>query len=221
MLIKDTSDLSFSKINALIYAPTGYGKTSLAKTLPPKTLLVSCENGLLALKGTAIDYVEIDSSNKLKSLTQIVSEIEKSDYDTIFFDSLTEISQAFLDYAKTKYPDDRNTMQRYGLVQDLTKAFVKKTRDLNKNVFYTCLQKSEKDNVGRLYHRPDLVGSIRESIGAYFDFYFCLRIVVKNEKEVRVLQTQPHDGFEAKDRSGVLNIFESPDLGQIINRVFS
>lgn len=221
MLIKSTSDLSFNKINALIYGPTGYGKTTLASTLPPKTLLISCENGLLSLRNKAIDYVEIDTKDKMKSIKNILEEVKKSDYDTIFIDSLTEISGYFLDHAKTKYPDDRNTMQRYGLVLTLTQAFIKATRDMEKNVFYTCLEKSEKDNVGRVSHKPDLIGSIRDSIGAYFDFYFPMRIIVKDEKEVRVLQTQPYDGYEAKDRSGALDVFERPDLGAIINKVFT
>lgn len=224
MQIKSTKDIKPNKINALIYGESGVGKTTLGGTLPPKTLIVSLESGLMSLKNKAIDYVEIEGSTgveKINHLKSLLSQIAKSDYDTLFIDSLTEIAQCFVEYAKNEYPDDRQTMKMYGYYNELITKFIKYTRDLNKNVFYTCLQKTDKDEVGRRFHLPDMAGSIALRSPAYFDFVFTLRVFEKDGEKIRALQTSPDGGYICKDRSGILEQFESPDLGEIINKVFN
>ena len=220
MKVSNTNDIKPTKVNALIYAPSGYGKTTLAKTLPPKTIVISLEAGLLSLKGSNVDYVEVDPKRKLESLREYLGEIVKSDYDTIFIDSLSEISQMFLEEAEKKFPDARNNMQKYGLYNQMMMAFIKYCRDLDKNVFFTALQKDDKDEIGRITHIPDLVGSISKKCQAYFDFVFCLMIFEKDDEKKRVLLTDAHDGYVAKDRSIHLDQYEPADLGLIIKKVF-
>ena len=91
---------------------------------------------------------------------------------------------------------------------------------MNKNVFYTCLQRDDKDDIGRVTHLPNLIGSIRESCPAMFDFVFAMRIFETEDEKKRALQTDSNDGYIAKDRSGKLNNYEPADLGAIINKVF-
>ena len=222
MKVKKTNQIEPTQINCLIYAPSGYGKTTLAGTLPPKTLVISLESGLLSLMNKDVDYVEIDTSNPINSLRNILGDIEKGDYDNIFIDSLTEIGDAFLQEAKKEFPDARQTMPRFGRQREMFVSFIKYTRNMKKNVFYTCLEKSDKDETGRRYQVPSLVGSIRDEIGAYFDFVFALRVFETDEGEKkRALQTDTRDGYGAKDRSGKLNEYEPADLGLIINKVFN
>ena len=219
--IKKTNEQKPTKLNALIYGHSGFGKTTLASTLSKQNaIVISAEAGLLSLKKHNIDYVEINPDSKVSSLRTILSDVAKSGYDTVFIDSLTEISQAFLDLAKTEFPDSRNTMQRFGYYNELMIRFLKYTRDFDKNIIYTALQKDDKDDVGRQTHVPSLIGSIRETCPALFDFVFALRIFEKEDEKIRVLQTDSGDGYICKDRSGELAQFEKPDLGLIINKVF-
>jgi len=223
MEIKKTNDVKPTSINVLIYGASGSGKTTLAGTLQGKTLIVSLESGLLSLKGKDIDYVNIQGKTgveKIQHLRSLLGEIEKSDYDNIFFDSLSEISQAFTEFAKREYPDDKQTMKMYGYVLDLTTKFIKYVRDMNKNCFFTALDKSSQDEVGRRFHLPDLVGSISSKAASYFDFCFYLKVFEKDSVKTRALLTDTKEGYLAKDRSGLLDEYEKPDLGLIINKVF-
>lgn len=220
--VKKTREIKASKFNALIYGNSGVGKTTLAGSLSVyNPIVISLEAGLLSLKNFDVDYVEVDSSCRISSLRKILEEVKNSDYDTVFIDSLTEISEAMYDMAKAEYPDARNTMQRYGYCKELMIRFLKYTRDFDKNVIYTALQKDDKDETGRRFHLPKLVGSVKEDAMAYMDFVFALRVVEKDGEKVRVLQTEEGDGFQAKDRSGELNSFEKPNLSEVIAKVFN
>ena len=207
--VMNTGDIKPENLNALIYAPSGTGKTTTARTLSGlNPIVISLEAGLLSLRNSRVDYVEVNPDQKISSLRSILEEVKKSDYDTVFIDSLSEISEAFYDLAKAEFPDSRNTMQRYGYTKELMVRFLKYTRDFKKNIIYTALQKDDKDDVGRVTHLPLLVGSIKESAPALFDFVFALRIIEKDGEQIRLFQTQPGDGFQAKDRSGALAPFE-------------
>jgi len=218
--VKKTLDIRATKLNGIIYGQSGVGKTTLAGTLN-KVIVISLEAGLLSLKGKDVDYVEVDPEHRISSLRKILEDVKKSDYETVFIDSLTEISEAMYELAKSEFPDSRNTMQRYGYTKELMVRFLKYTRDFDKNVFYTALQKDDKDEIGRMSHLPKLVGSVKEDAMGFMDFVFVMRIIEKDGEKVRVLQTEGGDGYQAKDRSGCLNVLEKPDLGLIINKVFA
>ncbi len=190
----------------------------MAKTLPGNTLIVNLESGLLSLRDVSIDYVDINSIDSLKS---VLSEISNSSYDNVFFDSLTEISSLFVDYATEEYPEDRQALKKWGHYAQLMTKFIKFTRDWNKNVFFTCLEKTDKDETGRRFNLPDIPGSIARKIPAYMDFVFNLRVFEKGDEKVRALLTHASDGYVCKDRSGKLDGYEKPDLGEIITKVFN
>lgn len=220
MQVSNTSDIKPTNINALIYGQSGVGKTFRASTLTGKTLLISMESGLLSLKDKKIDYIEVKGKEKVKELSKILEEIEKSDYENIYIDSLTEISQAFYELSQQKYTDESQTLKRFGYVKEITIAFIKKIRDLNKNIFVTALEKVDKDEVGRRFLVPDLIGSVASTVPVFFDFVFYLKIVEREDQKHRLFITQPIDGCIAKDRSGKLEVYEKPDLQNIINKVF-
>ena len=111
-------------------------------------------------------------------------------------------------------------MPMYGLYGELIKKFIKFTRDMNKNIFYTSLEKIEKDEMGKRFSLPDIAGSIAQKCPALFDFVFHMKVFEREGEEVRVLITKKKDGSIAKDRSGKLDEYVKPDLGAIIDKVF-
>ena len=115
MKIKSTIDIKPDKFNALIYGESRSGKTTLAHTLD-NCLIISPERGLLSLKQYPVDYMEVSTLDELKQALVIAS---KSDYETIFIDSLTEISQQMVAHAKTVYPNDNQVMKVYGLHKEM------------------------------------------------------------------------------------------------------
>ena len=218
MEIKSTKDIKPDKLNVLVYGVSGAGKTTLLSTFPGKTLIVSKESGLLSIKDFDVDYVEPKTLNDIRGL--LVSDTIKA-YDNIAFDSLTEIASMFLEDSTLQYPDDRQALKKWGHFSESLTKFIKFTRDLHKNVIFTCLEKTSEDNFGRRFNLPDIQGSLSKKLPAFFDFVFNLQVIEKEEGEkVRALLTQPIDGFVCKDRSGKLSLWERPNLTNIINCAF-
>lgn len=217
MKLKKTSDIEATSFHCLIYGQSGVGKTTLASTLDD-CVIISCESGLLSLKQFNLDYIEVSSLQELNDALIFTLE---SKFKTIFIDSLTEISQMFLDYARLKYKDDSQTLKMYNYYNDLIVKFIKSTRDMKKNVVYTALDKVEKSETGRRYHTPDLIGSIATKVPQYFDFVFAYRIFENEDGEKhRVLITDNHDDYIAKSRLK-LDPYERPHLGNIISKAFN
>lgn len=225
MDIKKTNEITPTEMNCLVYAPSGNGKTTLASTLPlDETLIVSFEGGLLSLRKFDIDYIEIGGSDgvaRINFLRKVLPEIMNAKHKNIYFDSLTEIAADFLEVAKVEFPDARQSLPRFGYYNEMITKFLKITRNMKKNVFYTALEKTDKDEVGRRYNLPDLTGSIASKCPAMFDFVFNLRVFEKDGEKVRALLTEAKDGYICKDRSGVLDEYEQPNLQNIINKVFN
>lgn len=232
MEIKNCKDIQLNTITALICGESGAGKTTLLSTLPPKTIIVSMESGLLTLRGRDVDYVEITGEKKcpergildpvvakIESLRAVLGSIAESDYDNVCIDSLTELAEVFVEYAKREYPDDKQVLKMFGYYNTLMTNMIKYTRDMNKNVFFTSLLKTEKDDQGRRYYLPSVAGSVAEKGLAHFDFVFNLLVFERDGEKVRALLTDSRDGYRCKDRSGMLSEFEKPDLGQIINKL--
>jgi|DEB0MinimDraft_10_1074344.scaffolds.fasta_scaffold00044_50 phage nucleotide-binding protein len=219
MKVKSTKDIQPTKLNVLIYSSSGSGKTTAISTLPNKTLIVSKESGLLSLKDFNIDYVEPSSLSDIRKL--LVSN-DISEYDNIAFDSLTEIASMFLEEAQSVYPDDRQALKKWGYFGDSLTKFIKFTRDLNKNVVFTCLEKTTEDNLGRRFNVPDVQGQLSKKLPAFFDFVFSLQVIEKEDGEkIRAFLTQPVEGYICKDRSGKLDLYEKPDFCEILKKVFA
>ena len=111
-------------------------------------------------------------------------------------------------------------MQMYGkLLEQMTK-FIRYCRDMEKNVFFTALEKVSQDQFNRRFILPSLVGSISEKCPQFFDFVFRMQVIKDGDKEKRILQTSADELFPAKDRSGQLDKYEPPHLGKLIEKIF-
>ena len=222
MEIKTTKNFGSNRLTALILGPSGSGKTTLAKTLPGKTLIVSMESGLLSLSGQDIDYIELrpNNHNAFTELGTFLHGTDLSQYDNLYFDSLSEIATMCLSEAKQKFPDPSQTFPRFGEYNERMTKFIRFVRDMEKNTFFTSLVKVDRDDSGYRKHLPDIQGSISNKINAFLDFVFHIRIVQKEESEIRMLQTKADNNYDCKDRSGKLAPFEQMDLSLIYNKVF-
>jgi hypothetical protein len=215
MEIKCTNSLENHFIHCLITAPSGFGKTRLASTLDlKKTLIVSLESGLLSLRKHKINYVEVKS---FKQLISMLPEIEASEYENIYFDSLSEIASLFVEEAERKFPDPAQSFPLWKYYNKLMERFIRLTRDMKKNTFYTSLLKTVQNDTGQRFHYPDIPGSIATKLPAYFDYVFTILI----NKKGRQLLTSSLDGYICKDRSGVLEQYEEMDLKLIIKKGLS
>ena len=162
-----------------------------------KTLVISFESGLLSVLdeegGEDIQYVEPADLGQLKEVYDKLNTDEfRSKYDTIFIDSLSEISEMMIEALKqdpSVYTGMRDNMKLYMIAQEKMIGIAKSFRDLKGyNVFMTALAATATTNmVEKLV--PAMAGQkLATKLPPLYDFVFYLNV---NQDGDRKLITQP------------------------------
>jgi phage nucleotide-binding protein len=230
MKITTTKDHD-TKLKVLVYGQSGIGKTFLASTVPhDKCLVVSAEGGTLSIDKFNIAMLDLtrDESGKPLDTTKRYEELRKAyaevikpqyteQYEWLFIDSLTEISQNVVENLQTVYTDAKDNLKLWSDYSKATRAMIKRFRDLPYyNVVFTALETVDQDESGRRFTRPNMQGSIGKNLCGYFDLVFWYH---KDKDDRRMFLTCPMDTIQAKDRSGQLNQVEEPNLSQIQTKI--
>ncbi len=213
--IKSTKDVTAEGANIVIYGESGVGKTTLISHLD-NSIILSAEQGLLSLSKFDIPYIEITDMDDVDSAYEYC---RKSDYDNIFFDSLTEIAEVVLYEMKEGKKDKR---QAYGELADAFGIMIRKFRDIRgKNTIFFAKMKHIYDDDGNVVaYAPLMPGRVLPHGLPYLvDEVFCYQM---DRKGNRFFQTSADRKHPAKDRSGNLESTEdNPNLNEIIKRILS
>lgn len=205
--------------NFLVYAPAGWGKTTLIGTTP-EPLIISAEGGLLALSGTDIDVFEIKNREDCNEVYEWITRSEEAKkYKTICIDSLTEIAEVLLSDEKGRNKDAR---QAYGIMFDEMSILIRSFRDLKRDVYFTAHQKRiVDDNSGAVTFTPSVPGNmLLQALPHFFDEVFVGRYgKLEDGTQYRYIQTNGDMQYTAKDRSGTLKPVVKPNLGEIIETI--
>ena len=236
IVIHSTEELAVtSGIKVMVYARSGIGKTMLCATAPGPIVL-SAESGLLSLSRKniirqfgadtpGITYnLPVLKVETVADLTEyhkwFTSSAEAAQFETICIDSLTEIAEVILANAKPQVKDAR---QAYGEMLDKTMMTLRSFRDLShKNVYFSAKEEFVKNEVtGVRTYQPMMPGQKLGPASPYIvDEVFNLNIGRTTDgTEYRYLLTQPNMQYDAKDRSGALDIMEMPNLTHIFNKI--
>jgi len=213
--LKNTGDLHDHGLKVLVYGQAGCGKTTLAKTLP-KPVVLSAEGGLLSLKDDNIPFIEIKS---MTDLHEAFSWLEDSDeFESVVLDSISEIAEVVLAHEKKINKDGRAA---YGEMDVQLSEIIRAFRDLDMHVLMTAKLEKQQDEMGRMLYFPSLPGNkTAQKLPYFFDEVLALRIEKDDEgKTQRALMCDSDGLWLAKDRSGRLDAWEAPDLGEIIAKV--
>jgi len=234
MLIQSTRNNGSEAIKAIVYGPSGVGKTTLAGTTGEPTLVVSFEGGLMALANKDIDFVDctlddegnvISKPARLDKLREVYAWLQtpeaRTKYKWVCIDSLTEIGQNVIEKQNGLFPERKDSMVLWGEVGKELRAIIKAFRDLpGYNVVFTALSEVDKDEMGARFQAISLPGKIAQQCPAYFDLCLYYHVFENEEGEKkRVLVTQPTDKAVAKDRSGKLDLMMEPNLSEIAKRI--
>ena len=207
-------------VKCLVYGMPSAGKTELLSTLP-NPIILSHEGGLLTLRKKNIPFIKIEGMASLQYYTKWLTETrEGQSFTSIAFDSLTEIAEVCLQEKEATIKDGRATYKEMGKqIEDLIRFY----RDLpGRNVVFTAQQEWEKDEVSGLMHnRPAMPGKkLTGRLPYFFDEVFqAVRFNVPNGPDQFGLRTKPDQANIAKDRSGVLDEWERPDMMNILNKI--
>lgn len=222
-LISTKDSAAINGLKFLVHGPAGAGKTSLCATTGEPTVIISAESGLLSLRGHDIPVIEVKTLDQLYEAYDFVVNTEQGQsFKWVCLDSISEIAEVVLNHEKKAAKDPR---QAYGALAEKMTDLIRAFRDLpGRNVYFSCKQERAKDEQsGAMLYYPAMPGNmLKQGVGYFFDFVFALRVEKDADgNPTRWLQTSRDYNYEAKDRSGSLEMFESPDLSAIAAKVIS
>lgn len=226
MAITLTSTRDSAKLNGikiLCHGPAGAGKTSLCGTTGGSPIIISAEAGLLSLRNVDIPVIEVKSIADVHEAYQFVTQsADGQAFDWVCLDSISEIAEVVLNYEKKNCKDARAA---YGQLAEQMTDLIRAFRDLpGRNVYFSAKQERVKDEqTGSILYYPSMPGNtLKQGISFFFDEVFSLRVEPDAEgKPTRWLQTGRDFNFEAKDRSGALDMFEPPNLAAIAEKILA
>ena len=135
-------------------------------------------------------------------------------------DSVSELAELCLAEERQKV---KNKLQAYGEMADIIEGLIKGFRDLpNTNVLFTAKQARNKDDAnGTMIYEPGMPGQkLANALPYYFDLVLAARVFKNDDGTIEHwLQTQKDEQYEAKDRSGLLDLFEKPNLAALEKKI--
>ena len=201
-VIKNTKDVANDGVKMLLFAVSGFGKTTTLGRLEGKTLILSAESGLLVLKDKDVDVIDIDS---IDTLGQVYLSLKSGElkYDNVCLDSLSEIGEMIVaELDKDEYyGDPTNTFPMW---KEYTKRMInmcKKFRDLKGiNIILIALSEPVEAN-GSIRYMPMIPAKKAQSrlVSLYDEVYY--GSIDKDEN--RIINTSSSSIYDAKSRAGV------------------
>lgn len=207
-------------VKVLVYGRAGMGKTLLCSTAPAP-LIISAEAGLLTLRKKSIPVLKVSTLQDVwDAYSWVQANARKNGIQTICLDSISEITEKALMAAKKKTADGRAA---YGDMASQTIDLVKGFRDLSGfHVVVTAKEETKIDPISNVSRSgPTAPGQqVGPALPYLFDEVFHAHKLTDNAgKEHHVLRTRASFNAEAKDRSGVLDEIEYPDLTNIFKKI--
>lgn len=210
----------------LFYGDIGTSKTVAAcDTGGLSVLLVAIENGAKSLRNHPEVIRNVKKVMKVKSVNQVevlAAQLQKGafpEFDVIVLDTFSELQKKDLD-----------NMVDEGYAQDSSKArwtpegkmyqgntehmrrIAAQFRDVERHVVFVTHEKEDKDDMSRLFFRPDLTPKVTATLGSYVDIFVRFTAEVDEQGNPKFTgQCRPTRGVTAKTRIGALpTIIDTP-----------
>ena len=217
--VKSTGSLTANGVKVLVYGQAGAGKTSLIKTLP-SPIVLSAEGGLLSIQDADLPFIEIASMDDLREAYEwLTSSDDAKAYQSVALDSISEIAEVCLNHEKKVNKDPRAA---YGAMQEQMADIIRAFRDLpGRHVYMSAKLEKTQDEMGRVLYAPSMPGNkTGQALPYFFDEVLALRVEKDGEGATQRALMCDSDGlWLAKDRSGKLDAWETPDLTAIIAKI--
>jgi hypothetical protein len=243
-----TKATELNTINAIVYGPSGIGKTTSLKTLPEEgTTLVIFERGSLPLRESNFTVLRPDGWDDVENLAGVIgnpqgdTEIRKVLQQTkvLVIDSLGTMAEAcqakIINVSRKELTKERSEGKRdtpKGIYKDLLTQedwglYRKKMKDTLSAIcsapihfIVTCTDTLIEDaSTGKVMQMLNLGGKTASEVPAYFDLMLCMRDEGKGDEAHRVWQTYDDGRVRAKDASGVLDPLEPTDWTKLLKKI--
>lgn len=190
-----TDDVSMQFMRALVYGPTGSGKTRFALTWP-KPFVIDLDKGLLTGHHLHVPSKKIfppkdrrDRQRVYQTIVDILVEAQGRsgpfaeggplvDRETIILDGYTALADALMKEILItdglNFLDEKPQYDHWNALANRLESITQLTTDLPFNFVATCGNKQDKDETtGAWIGLPDIIGGYRNDIGYRFDeFYY-------------------------------------------------
>lgn len=221
-VIMNTADISTNvAIKAVIYGPSGVGKTRQVATVP-NPIILSAEQGLMSVRGNGVPYTNITSMDHVLNFYQwCIRDPEARRFHTLYMDSVSEIAEVCLNAEKLKNKDPRKA---YGEAQDRMIDVIRSFRDIATHhvVMVAKMERVKDEMTGAMLYGPMFPGQkLPQQVPYFFDevFYLYNYKDPTSGQETQWLKTKGNAQFIAKDRSGNLAEDEPANLGRIFHKI--
>ncbi|HEL2085839.1 TPA: AAA family ATPase [Streptococcus suis] len=210
MKITKATDITLNDSCYLIYGNPGFGKTSVLKYIPGKTLVIDIDKSSKVLNGCEnISIAEVDTHKIWDEWLNVVKELLKGaaePFDTIVVDNVSELFRACLANLGREGKNHRVPSQAdYQRVDFTILDSLRALLQLKKRIVFTAWETSDQwtDENGMIYNRamPDIRSKILNNFLGLTDVVARLvKKTTEDGEEVRGFILQPSASVYAKNR---------------------
>lgn len=214
-------------VKAVLYGPPGTGKTPLIDTAP-RPIILGIEPGFLSMKKSntptyaAYKHPQGVAAGVTEFFDWFLKSNEAKNFDTLGVDSASEMAEAIL---RQEMGRNSNKMRAYGEM-----SF--RVMDILTNLYYlqnkhVVLITKQFEDTETKRKRPSFPGQdLNVKVPHFFDLIVHYSKVPIGSipgvmQEVKAIRTQETFDIMARDRSGMLDMFEQPHLGNIFAKCMS
>jgi len=229
----------------LLIGSEGVGKTNFIKTMPKPIYCFSFDKGYATLAGEPGIKVGLcmdEDRYKPKAFVEFKAKFEalrkgekykwpdgkEEAYQTIAFDNISFLSTSLFDYlqAVNNNIDKPGGYAVYGLVKSKLQDIINQAVLISNYVVCTALITATKDDItGEIFFTPNMVGSMKDEIGAWFDGVFFLTVdkAPTGKKQYKLI-TVGERRQKAKIRlpskiADAISAVETPDFSLLVNKI--
>lgn len=219
MQIYSTSDIQQQYNNILVYGGAGSGKTPLAATAP-SPIIISSEPGLKSLARYKLPYVQATNyKESMEAYKWVVGSREAQQFQTVYYDSISATSENELMEQKKKSSDARKySPETYAHVMEIVLLF---QAIRNKHIVMTskAIEKSDAVTGQTTSECFAAVPKLGPALPYNFDdVLFIKRFTNPDGSEYSALCCRANPFSLARNRSGMLDLWEPANIQHIINK---
>jgi len=209
----------------LIWGNSGSGKSWLSATAPKPLICLTEKNGMVSIANSNqnADFVFIENVAELRELIAMAKSGELKKYQTLCFDSLTELQKMIRDGILNGRSSDQMKIQDWGKLAQRTIGFIREIRDLPFHIVCTALKSDSINEEGAVISvGPAFEGrKTGNEVMQYFSAVAALHSQKKEDKTVRSLYFSGPQRMMVKPCHPIDGQIENPNLTEIINSIIN